>query len=57
MPDPGRALERRVEALERVLEVMTQCTGELDRLGFAIGAARLEHACDAVRDELGKQAG
>ena len=51
------ALEPRLEALERVLEMMTLCLAELDRLGIPVGAARLEDACEAVRDELGKPTG
>lgn len=56
MPDQGDAVEPRLEALRRVLEIMAQCLAELDRLGVAVGAARLEYACDAVRDELGEAA-
>lgn len=53
MPDQGDAVEPRLVALQRVLEIMVQCIAELDRLGVAVAAARLEHACDAVREELG----
>jgi hypothetical protein len=57
MSDSGDTVEPRLEALQRVLEAMTQCIGELDRLGIPIAAARLEHACEVVRDELGEPAG
>lgn len=57
MPDPHGAVEPRLQALERVLETMTGCIRELDRLGLPICAARLEHACDVVRDELSRQIG
>lgn len=55
MPKPGDVVEPRVKDLERVLQAMSLSLVELDRLGVAIGAARLEHACDAVREELAKQ--
>lgn len=57
MSDPRGAVEPRLEALQRVLEAMTQCIVELDRLGLLIAAARLEHACELVREELGELAG